>query len=167
MTSVFSSTSTEGSRDVPAHHVLDQLASGRDERQTPRPPGCPSGSTEQADIARPPKGYSALGGEVSSEAGHQAFEDLRAAREQDMQMARLRNALSEGRIVGKRVAIDDDDLREPIRQDAGGQEPGHAAADHDGSIRCRDRGGSHDRSIIHPRRLERSPQLDGDEARVR
>ena len=140
---------------VPAHHMLELLAPRRDERLTPGPSGRPSGGTQQAHIPRPPNGYGALSGEVCSKARQQFLEDLCAASEEDMQVARLRHALSECRIGGEPVAVDDDDVGEAIRQNARGQEAGHAAADHDGPIRCRDRGGSHDRPIIHPRRLAR------------
>ena len=55
-----------------------------------------------------------------------------AAREQNMQMTGLRQALARHRRLGKAVALDQRHALEMIRQHAAGEQPGDAAADDDG-----------------------------------
>lgn len=116
-----------------AHRPVEQRPA---ERQQPRhvEPPTPSSGGQPQDVG----GYADLLGtgrhERLLQAGEETFGDLQPAGPQHVQVAGLRYAGAEGRVGGEAVALDEGDAIEVVGEDAGGEQPGDAAADDDGVV---------------------------------
>ena len=64
--------------------------------------------------------------------GEQPLEALAPRRQEPVGMAGMRHALARRRLVEQIVPLDDGDAGKTLGEHPGGDEPGDAAADHDG-----------------------------------
>jgi hypothetical protein len=77
-------------------------------------------------------GHGPGGGKIAIEARENSAKRLQAAREETMQLARLRRARSMRRMIGQPVPFQHDHLLEMVRQRTSGREAAHAGSDHHG-----------------------------------
>jgi hypothetical protein len=75
------------------------------------------------------------GEQVSVEPGERGVQGDQPAGEQAVQVLALRDAASVRSVIGQEVTLHHDDTIEGIAKRAGGREPGHAGADHNGLSR--------------------------------
>ncbi len=88
-------------------------------------------------------GHRAVGGERVGEPGEQLLEDLEAPRVQDVDVTPLRHAAAGSREHGDGIAVDQGDPVVVLGEHAGGEQAGHARAQHDGVRRLPVGGGGH------------------------
>ena len=86
---------------------------------------------EPARVAGHVDAEGALAHELVADAGEVVGDDALALLEQDVDVTRLRNALSRRGAVREAIALDEQHDVEVVGQDPGREKPGEASADHD------------------------------------
>ena len=94
----------------------------------------PPGRAEPQHLGRDGDLDGTGGDEVVGEAGQQPLDRLFPAGEQGVEVVALRHAGAVDGMVGDAVALDDRHPLEVARQRRGGEQAGHAGAEHDGVV---------------------------------
>ena len=94
----------------------------------------PPGRAEPQQLGRDGDVDGPGGDELVGEAGQQPFDRLLATGEDDVEVIALGNPGAVGGMAGDAVALDDRDPLEVAGQRLGGEQAGHAGAEHDGVV---------------------------------
>lgn len=120
--------------DPGADAVLEQRAAHADERQARVGPGEAVPAEQQTSVGEHVADRDAVRDQVLGQAREQLLERLLSAREQGVDVPRLRCAAPVIRARREIVAVDDGHLAVGIGEHARGEQAGHAAAQHDGVV---------------------------------
>jgi len=112
--------------------ALQERAAHGQEEQVAVVPDAPVAGVMPGKITPGVEANRAGGQEFVGEARQQGFGDHASPRQQNVQMIALRDALSWFWAAHQLITFDERDALEVVREDAGGEKAGHAAAENDG-----------------------------------